>query len=44
MAFGRVMLAPGPRTVQLYARGASTTQKVNIAAGGFAVVNLTVLE
>jgi hypothetical protein len=44
MAFGRVMLPPGPRTVQLHARGADTTQKVNIAPGGFAVVNLTVLE
>lgn len=44
MAFGRVLLPPGPRTVQLHARGASTTQKVNIAPGGFAVVNLTVLE
>jgi hypothetical protein len=44
MAFGRVMLPPGPRTVHLTARSAETTQKVNIVAGGFAVVNLTVLE
>jgi hypothetical protein len=44
MAFGRVLLPPGPRTVRLHARGADTTQKVNIAPGGFAVVNLTVLE
>jgi hypothetical protein len=44
MSFGRVMLAPGPRSVQIHARGATTTKKVNITAGGFAVVNLTVLE
>lgn len=44
MAFGRVMLPPGPRTVQLGARGAVSTKKVNIEPGGFAVVNLTVLE
>lgn len=44
MAFSRVMVAPGPRTVQLRARGATATKKVNIKAGGFAVVNLTVLE
>jgi len=44
MSFGRVMLPPGPRTVQIHARGATTTKKVNITAGGFAVVNLTVLE
>lgn len=44
MAFARVMLPPGPRTVRVQARSAETTQKVNIKAGGFAVVNLTVLE
>jgi hypothetical protein len=44
MAFGRVLLPPGPRSVQIRARGASTTRKVDIKAGGFAVVNLTVLE
>ncbi|HVY31109.1 MAG TPA: hypothetical protein VHB79_31350 [Polyangiaceae bacterium] len=44
MAFARVMLPPGPRTVRVQARSAETTQKVNITAGGFAVVNLTVLE
>jgi uncharacterized protein len=44
MAFARVMLPPGPRTVQLHARGADLTKKVDIKAGGFAVVNLTVLE
>ena len=44
MAFGRVTLPPGPRTVQLHARGADSTQKVDIKPGGFAVVNLTVLE
>jgi hypothetical protein len=30
--------------VQLRARGATATKKVNIKPGGFAVVNLTVLE
>jgi len=44
MAFGRVTLPAGPRTVQLRARGAATTRKVDIKPGGFAVVNLTVLE
>jgi tetratricopeptide (TPR) repeat protein len=44
MSFGRVMLPPGPRTVQIHARGATTTKKVTITAGGFAVANLTVLE
>ncbi|RYZ04372.1 MAG: hypothetical protein EOO73_24160 [Myxococcales bacterium] len=44
MAFSRVMLAPGPRTIRLSARGATMTKKVDIKPGGFAVVNLTVLE
>ncbi len=44
IAFGRVLLPPGPRTVQLSARGAQTVKKVDIKPGGFAVVNLTVLE
>jgi tetratricopeptide (TPR) repeat protein len=44
MAFGRVMLPAGTRLVQLNARGAQTVKKVTIAPGGFAVVNLTVLE
>jgi tetratricopeptide (TPR) repeat protein len=44
MAFGRVLLPPGRCTVQVRARGATTTQKVDVKAGGFAVVNLTVLE
>lgn len=44
MAFARVTLPAGPRTVQLSARGASLTKKVDIKPGGFAVVNLTVLE
>jgi tetratricopeptide (TPR) repeat protein len=44
MAFWRVMLPPGMRTVQLRARGAQTEKKVTIKAGGFTVVNLTVLE
>jgi uncharacterized protein len=44
MAFARIMLPAGPRTVQLHARGADTTKKIDIKPGGFAVVNLTVLE
>jgi hypothetical protein len=44
MAFARAMLPAGPRTVQLHARGADLTKKVDIKAGGFTVVNLTVLE
>ena len=44
MSFWRVMLPPGTRTVQLRARGAQTEKKVTIKPGGFAVVNLTVLE
>jgi len=44
MAFGRVLVPPGTRTVQLRARGAVTEKKVTIKPGGFSVVNLTVLE
>ncbi len=44
MAFGRVVLPAGPRTVHLHARGADMTKKVDIKPGGFAVVALTVLE
>jgi len=44
MAFARVVLPAGPRTVQLRARGADTTKKVTLKAGGFAVVVLTVLQ
>ncbi len=44
MAFGRVMLPPGVRTVQLRARSQHLEKKVDIKPGGFAVVNLTVLE
>jgi hypothetical protein len=44
MAFSRVWLPAGTRTVQLHARGADVTKKVTIKPGGFAVVNLTVLE
>jgi hypothetical protein len=44
MAFGRVILPPGTHTVQLGARGATAQQRVTLRAGGFAVVNLTVLE
>lgn len=43
MAFGRVLLPPGTRTVQLRARGVQIERKVTLTAGGFAVVNLTVL-
>jgi uncharacterized protein len=44
MAFARVSVPAGSRTVQLHARGADMTKKVDIKPGGFAVVNLTVLE
>jgi hypothetical protein len=44
MAFARVMLPAGARTVQLRARGADATKKIEVKPGGFAVVNLTVLE
>lgn len=44
MAFGRVSLSPGVRTVQIRARGQQLEKKVDIKPGGFAVVNLTVLE
>jgi uncharacterized protein len=44
MAFARVMLPAGTRNVKLHARGADASKKVEIKAGGFAVVNLTVLE
>ena len=44
MAFARVMLPAGTRTVQLQARGANATKKIDIKPGGFAVVNLTVLQ
>ena len=44
MAFARVMLPPGPRTVKLHARGADSVRNVTIKPGGFSVVNLTVLE
>ena len=44
MAFARVMLPAGARTVKLHARGADSVRKVTIKPGGFAVVNLTVLE
>ena len=44
MAFGRVLLPPGARTVQIRARGQQLEKKVDIKPGGFAVVNLTVLE
>jgi hypothetical protein len=38
------MLPAGTRVVQLNARGAQAVKKVTIKPGGFAVVNLTVLE
>jgi tetratricopeptide (TPR) repeat protein len=44
MAFARVMLPAGTRTVKLHARGADSVRKVTLKPGGFAVVNLTVLE
>jgi len=44
MAFARVMLPAGARAVTIHARGADSTRKVTISPGGFAVVNLTVLE
>ena len=44
MAFARVMLPAGPRTVKLHARGGDTVRNVTIKPGGFAVVNLTVLQ
>ncbi len=44
MSFGRVRLPPGAHSVELGARSARTTKRVDIAPGGFAVVNLTVLE
>ena len=44
MAFGRVWLKPGTHHVVLNARGVRTRHKVNIKAGGFAVLNLTVLS
>jgi tetratricopeptide (TPR) repeat protein len=44
MAFARIMLPAGTRTVRLHARGADSVRKVTLKPGGFAVVNLTVLE
>jgi hypothetical protein len=44
MEFARVVLPPGTRTVQLHARGQLQEKKVTIKPGGFAVVNMTVLE
>jgi tetratricopeptide (TPR) repeat protein len=44
MAFARIMLPAGTRTVELHARGADSVKKVTIKPGGFAVVNLTVLQ
>ncbi|HYJ11312.1 MAG TPA: hypothetical protein VEX18_19955 [Polyangiaceae bacterium] len=44
MAFARVRLPAGARTVQLYSRGKLQEKKVTIKPGGFAVVNLTTLE
>jgi hypothetical protein len=44
MAFARIRLAPGTRTIQVKARSQHLEQKLTIKPGGFAVVNLTVLE
>jgi hypothetical protein len=44
MAFARVRVPAGTRTVQLYSRGKLHEKKVTLKPGGFAVVNHTVLE
>jgi hypothetical protein len=44
IAFGRVRLPPGRHTVVLGARGFEKKQTVDIAPGGWAVVNLTALN
>jgi hypothetical protein len=44
MAFARIRLAPGTRTIKVKARSQHLEQKLTIKPGGFAVVNLTVLE
>ncbi|HEY6081228.1 MAG TPA: hypothetical protein VIW29_20580 [Polyangiaceae bacterium] len=44
IAFGRITLPPGPRTVQLSARRSNVTKKIDLKPGGFAVVGLTALE
>jgi hypothetical protein len=44
IAFGRVWLPPGRHLVVLDARGFRKVQRVNLKAGGYAIVNLTVLR
>jgi len=44
IAFGRVWLPPGRHVVVLDARGSRKVQRVNLKAGGYAVVNMTVLR
>jgi tetratricopeptide (TPR) repeat protein len=44
LAFGRVRVKPGTHWVVLGARGLRKRQQVRVSAGGFAVVNMTVLH
>jgi hypothetical protein len=44
IAFGRITLPPGPRTIQLKARNATLTRKIDLKPGGFNVIGLTVLQ
>ena len=44
IAFGRLRLPPGEHVVYVRARGVAKQQKIAISPGGFAVVNLTVLN
>jgi hypothetical protein len=44
IAFGRVRLPPGTHTVMLGARGVRRQRKITLSPGGYAVVNLTVLQ
>jgi hypothetical protein len=44
IAFGRITLPPGQRTVQLKARNATLTRKLDLKPGGFNVIALTVLQ
>jgi hypothetical protein len=44
IAFGRVRVAPGRRTIRLVARGTEKRQVIDVPKGGWAVVVLTVLR
>ncbi len=44
IAFGRMRLPPGEHVVWVRARGVAKQQKIAISPGGYAVVNLTVLN